>query len=126
MRQRAKELKAEQSAAEARQAVLERIESFDEPDRTNARRIHEIVTTTAPSLLPRLFYGSPAYANAAGKVICFFQERAKFKVRYGVFQLFDAAALDEGTMWPVAFAVTELSEADAQRVADLVRRAVGG
>ena len=126
MRQRAKELKAEQSAAEARQAVLERIESFDEPDRTNARRIHEIVTTTAPSLLPRLFYGSPAYANAAGKVICFFQERAKFKVRYGVFQLFDAAALDEGTMWPVAFAVTELSEADARRVADLVRRAVGG
>ena len=125
MRQRAKELKAEQSAAEALQSVLDRIASFEEPDRTNAQRIHAIVTEVAPDLRPRLFYGSPGYANADGKVLVFYQERAKFKVRYGNLGFFDAARLDDGTMWATGFAVTELSEADEQTIAALVRKAAG-
>lgn len=126
MRQRAKELKAQESAAEALQAVLDKIAALDEPDRTNAARIHAIALEVAPSLQPRLFYGSPAYANAEGKVLFFYQERAKFKVRYGNLAFFDGAHLDDGTMWGTGFAVTELSAADEERVADLVRRAVGG
>ena len=125
MRQRAKELKANESAAEALQAVLEKIDPLDEPDRTNARRIHAIVTEVAPSLRPRLFYGSPGYADANGKIVLFYQERAKFKVRYGNLAFFEAAQLDDGTMWPSAFAVTELSAADEQVVAALVRKAAG-
>jgi uncharacterized protein YdhG (YjbR/CyaY superfamily) len=125
MRQRAKELKAQESTAEALRTVLDTIESFEEPDRTNARRIHEIVAAEAPGLRPRLFYGSPAYANADGKVVVFFQERTKFKVRYGTLSFFDAARLDDGSMWPTAFAVTELSDTDAEVVAALVRKAVG-
>ena len=126
MRQRAKELKAQESAAEALQAVLDKIASLDEPDRTNAARIHALALEVAPSLRPRLFYGSPAYANAEGKVLFFYQERAKFKARYGNLAFFDGAQLDDGTMWGTGFAVTELSAADEERVADLVRRAVGG
>ena len=99
--------------------------SLDEPDRTNAERIHAIALQTAPSLRPRLFYGSPAYADAAGKVLFFYQERAKFKVRYGNLAFFDGARLDEGTMWGTGFAITELSPADETTVAELVRRAAG-
>ncbi len=125
MRQRAKELKANENAAEALRSVLEKIASFDEPDRANAQRIHQIVTEVAPSLKAKLYYGSPAYADADGKVVLFYQERAKFKVRYGNLAFFDAAQLDEGTMWPTAFAVTELSAADERFVAALVRKAAG-
>ncbi|OZB88937.1 MAG: hypothetical protein B7X41_05510 [Microbacterium sp. 14-71-5] len=125
MRQRAKELKAQQSAAESLQAVVDRIAALEEPDRTNAERIHAIALEVAPSLQPRLFYGSPAYANAEGKVLFFYQERAKFKVRYGNLGFFDGAQLDDGSMWPTAFAITELSPADEKRVAELVRRATG-
>ena len=125
MRQRAKELKAQESAAEALQAVLDKIASLDEPDRTNAERIHAIVLEVAPTLQPRLFYGSPAYANAAGKVLFFYQERAKFKARYGNLAFFDGAQLDDGTMWGTGFAITELSPADETKVAELVKRAAG-
>jgi hypothetical protein len=125
MRQRAKELKAQESDAEALQAVLDKIESLDEPDRTNARRIHEIITTTAPTLRPKLFYGSPAYARPDGKVVCFYQERAKFKVRYGNFAFFEPAQLDDGTMWPTAWAITELSAADEKLVAAIIAKAAG-
>jgi uncharacterized protein YdhG (YjbR/CyaY superfamily) len=125
MRQRAKELKANESAAEALRSVVEKIDSLDEPDRTNARRIHEIVTEVAPSLKAKLYYGSPAYADADGKVVLFYQERAKFKVRYGNLAFFEAARLDDGTMWPTGFAVTELSRADEAVVAALVRKAAG-
>lgn len=123
MRQRAKELKANENTAEALRSVLEKIASFDEPDRTNAQRIHQIVTEVAPSLKAKLYYGSPAYADADGKVVLFYQERAKFKARYGNLAFFDAAQLDEGTMWPTAFAVTEFSPADERFVAALVRKA---
>lgn len=125
MRQRAKELKAEESTAEALQAVLDKIASLEEPDRTNAERIHAIALQVAPTLRPRLFYGSPAYANAEGKVLFFYQERAKFKVRYGNLAFFDAAQLDEGTMWTTAFAITELSPADEKKLAELVKKAAG-
>ena len=125
MRQRAKELKAQESAAEALQSVLDKIASFDEPDKTNAERIHKIITQSASSLAPRLFYGSPGYADANGKIICFYQEGAKFKVRYGNFAFFEAAQLDDGTMWPTAYAITELSPADEKRIAEIVKRAAG-
>ena len=125
MRQRAKELKEQQSAAEALQSVLDKIASLDEPDKTNAERIHAIVTEVAPELNPRLFYGSPAYANAEGKVLFFYQERAKFKVRYGNLAFFEGAQLDDGTMWATGFAVTELSASDEKAIAELVRKAVG-
>jgi uncharacterized protein YdhG (YjbR/CyaY superfamily) len=125
MRQRAKELKANESAAEALQAVLDKIASLDEPDKTNAERIHAIVTEVAPSLRPRLFYGSPGYATAEGKIVFFYQERAKFKVRYGNLGFFEAAQLDDGTMWPTGFAVTEISAADEQVIAALVKKAAG-
>jgi uncharacterized protein YdhG (YjbR/CyaY superfamily) len=125
MRQRAKELKAEQSAADALRAVQEKIASLEEPDRTNAERIHAIVTSVTPSLLPRLYYGSPAYANAAGKVVLFFQERAKFGVRYGNLAFFDSARLDTGTMWATGFAITTISPADEREIAALVARAAG-
>lgn len=125
IRQRAKELKSRATRADAVQAVLDKIESLDEPDRTNARRIHAIVSEVAPALRPRLFYGSPAYATEAGKVILFYQERAKFKARYGNLRFFDAAQLDDGSMWPTAFALTEISTADEAVIAALVRKAVG-
>jgi uncharacterized protein YdhG (YjbR/CyaY superfamily) len=125
MRQRAKELKSDESAAEALQAVLDKIASLAEPDRSNAERIHAIASAVAPSLRPRLFYGSPGYADAAGKILFFYQERAKFKVRYGNLAFFEAAKLDGGTMWPTGFAVTELSEADEEVIAALIKKAAG-
>jgi uncharacterized protein YdhG (YjbR/CyaY superfamily) len=125
MRQRAKELKAQESAAESLQTVLDKIASLEEPDRTNAERIHAIVTEVAPQLTAKLFYGSPAYANAEGKVLFFYQERAKFKVRYGNFAFFEAAQLDDGTMWETAWAITEISKADEKRIAEIVKKAAG-
>ena len=125
MRQRAKELKAQESAAEALQAVVDKIASLDEPDKTTAERIHAIVREVAPSLRPRLFYGSPAYADADGKVLFFYQERAKFKARYGSLAFFDVAQLDDGTMWPTGFAITTLSPADEKTIAELVKKATG-
>jgi uncharacterized protein YdhG (YjbR/CyaY superfamily) len=125
MRQRAKELKAQESAAEALQSVLDKIASLDEPDKTNAERIHAIVTEVAPSLQPRLYYGSPAYANADGKVLFFYQERAKFNVRYGNLAFFEPAQLDDGTMWGTGWAITELSADDEKRVAEIVKKAAG-
>jgi uncharacterized protein YdhG (YjbR/CyaY superfamily) len=125
MKQRAKELKAQESREESLKSVLDKIASLDEPDKTNAERIHAIVTEVAPALVPKLFYGSPGYADGAGKIICFYQERAKFKARYGNFAFFDAAQLDDGTMWPTAFAVTELSPADEKKIAAIVKKAAG-
>jgi uncharacterized protein YdhG (YjbR/CyaY superfamily) len=124
-RQRAKELKAQEAAAAALKSVLEKIASLDEPDKTNAERVHAIVTEVAPSLAPKLLYGSPAYANADGKTVLFYQERARFKGRYGNLQFFGPAQLDNGTMWPTSFAITEVSAADEKAIAKLVRKAIG-
>jgi uncharacterized protein YdhG (YjbR/CyaY superfamily) len=125
-RQRAKEQKAQEAAAVALQSVLDKIASLDEPDKTNAERVHAIVAEVAPSLVPKLLYGSPAYANADGKTVLFYQERARFKGRYGNLQFFGPAKLDDGTMWPTSFAVTEISPADEKVIAKLVRKATGG
>jgi len=125
VRQQAKEEKAQKAAAESLKDVLNKIAKLDEPDKTNAKRIHELVTEVAPSLTPKLLYGSPAYANADGKPVLFYQERARFKGRYANLAFFGAAKLDDGTMWPTSWAITELSAADEKLIARLVRQALG-
>jgi uncharacterized protein YdhG (YjbR/CyaY superfamily) len=130
MKERAQELKAE--ARRGRRAdkrdgesdVLAKIAEMPEPDRAMAERLHALVKASAPNLSPKTWYGMPAYAKD-GKVVCFFQSAQKFKARYATFGFSDAANLDEGTMWPTAFALTELTAADEARIAALVKRAVG-
>ena len=108
--------------AEGEKEVLAKIAELREPERSMAERLHAVVTTSAPSLVPRTYYGMPAYAKD-GKVICFFQAASKFKVRYSTFGFQPDAKLDEGAMWPVAFALPELTSADEKRIAELVKRA---
>jgi uncharacterized protein YdhG (YjbR/CyaY superfamily) len=129
MRERAREAKAaarrgpRATAADGESELLAKIAEMPEPDRVMAERIHAIVMAGAPSLAPRTWYGMPAYAKD-GKVICFFQAASKFKVRYATFGFQPDAGLDDGAMWPVAFALTELTAADEARIAALVKRAV--
>ncbi len=103
--------------------VLAKIAEMPEPDRAMAERLHAVVKASAPALTPRTWYGMPAYARD-GKVVCFFQSAGKFKSRYATFGFSDEANLDEGTMWPNAFALTELTAADEARIGALVRKAV--
>ena len=127
MRERAKELKAARNSAGAasdESAVLEKIATMAASDRAMAERIHAIVKASAPSLSPKLWYGMPAYAKD-GSVVCFFQGAQKFKTRYATLGFNDNASLDDGAMWPVAFALTELTAADEARIAELVTRAAG-
>ena len=105
-------------------AVLAKIASFPEPDRSLGRRLHAIITSTAPSLAPRLWYGMPAYSKE-GDVLCFFQPASKFKARYGTLGFNTGAKLDDGTIWPTSFAVKEMTGPDEARVAALVKKAVG-
>jgi uncharacterized protein YdhG (YjbR/CyaY superfamily) len=114
----------ENERAEGEAEVRSKIAEMAEPDRSMALRIHEIVEAAAPSLVPRTFYGMPAYAKN-GKVLCFFQSKAKFKVRYSTFGFQPDAHLDEGSMWPVSFALTELTAADEKKLAAMVKKAVG-
>jgi uncharacterized protein YdhG (YjbR/CyaY superfamily) len=93
-------------------------------DRAMAERLHAIVTTIAPSLAPKTWYGQPAYADKDGKIICFFQPASKFKTRYATFGFNDSARLDEGSMWPVAFALKELTADDEAKITALVKKAV--
>jgi uncharacterized protein YdhG (YjbR/CyaY superfamily) len=127
MKERAQELKAEARASKDRAAgesdVLAKIAEMPEPDRGMAERIHAIVTASAPELLPRTWYGMPAYTKD-GKVVCFFQSADKFKARYATLGFNDTANLDEGAMWPTSFALTELTDAEAEKIAALVKRAV--
>jgi uncharacterized protein YdhG (YjbR/CyaY superfamily) len=109
--------------AEGEREVLAKIAEMPTADRVMAERIHELVTTTAPSLVPRTYYGMPAYARD-GKVICFFQAASKFKVRYSTFGFQPDAPIDDGEMWPVAFAVTELTPRSEAQIAELVKKAV--
>ena len=110
--------------AEGEHEVQAKIAEMPEADRAIAKRIHALVLTAAPSLVPRTYYGMPAYAKD-GKVICFFQAKSKFKVRYSTFGFQPDASLDDGAMWPVAFALTKLTAADEKRIGDLVKKAVG-
>jgi len=126
MKDRAAETKAARrgaTKADDLATLLEKIAEMQEPDRMLAERIHEIITSVAPELAPRTWYGMPAYAKD-GKIICFFQPAKRFGARYATFGFNDPAHLDEGTMWPTAYALTDLSDANATRIEELVRRAV--
>jgi uncharacterized protein YdhG (YjbR/CyaY superfamily) len=123
MRERAQELKAASGKAEDESAVLARIAAMQASDRAMAKRLHAIVKASAPGLSPKLWYGMPAYAKD-GKVVCFFQDAQKFKTRYATLGFNDAANLDDGAMWPTAFALKELTGADEARIGAIVRKAV--
>lgn len=121
MKERIKELNANKSDGES--AVLAKIATMPEPDRTMAKRVHEIIRSTAPNLTARTWYGMPAYAND-DKIICFFQDANKFKARYATLGFSDKANLDEGSMWPTSFALKKLTEAEEKKIASLVKRAI--
>jgi uncharacterized protein YdhG (YjbR/CyaY superfamily) len=129
MQERARELKATSrrgpraAAADGEAEVLAKIAEMPQPDRAMAERLHAIITASAPALSPRTWYGMPAYARD-GKVICFFQAASKFKVRYATLGFQPDAQLDDGSMWPTAFALTELTAADEERIVSLVKQAV--
>lgn len=128
MKERAKELKAEERAQKSRadgeSDLLSKIAELPEPERTRAARIHEIVTANAPNLAPKTWYGMPAYANDEGKIVCFYQSAQKFDTRYGTFGFNDSATLDDGNVWPTAYAVKDLTPADEAKIAALVKKAV--
>jgi uncharacterized protein YdhG (YjbR/CyaY superfamily) len=123
MKERAKELKRNASAADDLKAVLDKIAEMPATDRALAERVHAIVTATAPDLAPKLWYGMPAYYNKDGKNVCFFQDANKFKARYATLGFNEAAKLDDGTMWPTSFALLKLTAADEKRIAELVKQA---
>ena len=127
MKERAKELKAEERAnknkADGERVLLEKIAEMPGPDRALAKKLHAIITASAPDLWPKTWYGMPAYARD-GKVVCFFQSADKFKSRYATLGFSDEANLDEGAMWPTSFAVKKLTAADEARIGALVRKAV--
>ena len=129
MKERAQELKTtarrgpRASKTDGESDVLAKIAEMPEPDRAMAERIHGIIKASAPDLSPKTWYGMPAYAKD-GKVVCFFQSARKFKTRYATFGFSDKANIDEGAMWPTAFALTELTTADEARIAALVKKAV--
>ncbi len=129
MKERARELKAEARGGsratkdDGEIDVLAKIAEMSNPDRAMAERIHSIVKASAPALSPRTWYGMPAYAKD-GNVVCFFQSAGKFKARYATLGFSDKANLDEGTVWPVAFALKELTAADEARIGELVRKAM--
>jgi uncharacterized protein YdhG (YjbR/CyaY superfamily) len=130
MKDRARELKAEgrrgtrPGKADGESEVLDRIAEMPEPDRAMATRLHAIVMASAPALVPKTWYGMPAYAKD-GKVVCFFQSARKFNSRYATFGFSDAARLDDGAMWPTAFALESLSDAEEAKIGALVKKAVG-
>jgi uncharacterized protein YdhG (YjbR/CyaY superfamily) len=121
MKARAKELKA---AAEGEEAVLSALAAMSPDDRTLGERIHAIVKETALDLTPKTWYGMPAYANKDGKVVLYFRNAEKFKERYAMLGFNDTANLDDGSMWPVAYALTKLTKAEEARIAKLLKQAV--
>jgi uncharacterized protein YdhG (YjbR/CyaY superfamily) len=123
MRERVKELKAAAGNADGERAVLAKIAAMAAPDRALGERLHKLIKASAPALSPRLWYGMPAYAKG-GKVVCHFQDAQKFKTRYATLGFSDAANLDEGGMWPVAFALKKLTAAEEARIGALVKKAV--
>jgi uncharacterized protein YdhG (YjbR/CyaY superfamily) len=121
MRARAKELKATE---DGETAIAQALKKMSPDDRAIGERINTLVRETAPDLIPKTWYGMPAYANKDGKVICYFKNAGKFKMRYSELGFNDAANLDEGTMWPIVYAVTKLSKADEAKIVQLVKQAV--
>jgi uncharacterized protein YdhG (YjbR/CyaY superfamily) len=123
MKERAKELKAEANKADGERAVLAAIAAMPGPDRSMGKRLHAIITASAPDLEPKTWYGMPAYAKD-GKVVCFFQSADKFKSRYATFGFNDTANLDQGAMWPTSFALKKLTATEEAKIGKLVRKAV--
>ena len=124
MRERAKELKAEANRADGEKTLLAKVAEMPKADRDMASRLHKIVTSTAPGLAPKTWYGMPAYATEEGKVLCFFQAASKFGTRYATFGFTDEANLDEGDMWPTYFALKKMTPAEEKKLAKLVKKAV--
>lgn len=118
------ELKAEAASANGEKQVLAAIAKLPEPDKSLAKKVHAIVRKTAPQLIPKTWYGFPAYANKAGKIICFFQYAAKFKYRYSTIGFQDSAKLDDGNLWPVVYAVTKIGPAEEKKIVALVKQAI--
>ena len=129
MKERAKELKAEERAKKNRAAgesdLMEKIAEMPETERSMATRLHALIKASAPDLFPKTWYGMPAYANQEGKVICFFQAASKFNTRYATLGFQHDAKLDDGAMWPTAYALVELNAAAEAKIAALVQKAVG-
>ena len=123
MKERAQELKAAQNKEEGERALLAKIAEMPEPDRGMAKRLHAIITKSAPALSPKTWYGMPAYAKD-DKIVCFFKSADKFKSRYATFGFEEAANIDEGAMWPTSFALKELTAADEKKIGALVKKAV--
>jgi hypothetical protein len=128
MKERAKELKAEARAskdkAAGEKAVIDKIAEMEEPERSMVERLHAIITTSAPNLSPKLWYGMPSYANKDGKIVCFYQSAKKFDTRYATLGFNDTANLDEGNLWPVAYGLKELTATEEAKIAALVKQAV--
>ena len=128
MRERAKEMKAEarmsKNKEEGEKVALATIAKMPEPDRTMAKKIHEIVKANAPALMAKTWYGMPAYADADGKVVCFFKAASKYSTRYAILGFNDGAKLDDGNMWADSYAVAKLTSAEEARITALVRKAV--
>ncbi len=128
MRQRAKELAAEAKAVKTREQgfkdIQDVISKMPEPDKSKAQKFVEIVTKTAPNLMPKTWYGFPSFANGAGKIVVFFQPAEKFGYRYPTIGFQEDANLDDGNMWPVAFAVNKITEKEEKQIVELVRRAI--
>jgi uncharacterized protein YdhG (YjbR/CyaY superfamily) len=128
MKARAQELAAEARAdknrAEGEKILLASIAKMPEPDKSMAKRVHEIIKATAPELMPKTWYGMPAYANSAGKVVCFFQAASKFKYRYATLGFQEDAHLDDGNVWPTSFALMKLTGVEEAKIASLVKKAV--
>jgi uncharacterized protein YdhG (YjbR/CyaY superfamily) len=122
MKARARELKANE---DGESAVRDAIAKMSPQDRAIAKRLHELVRAAAPDLTPKTWYGMPAYANKDGKVVCFFRDAGKFNERYAMLGFNDSAKLDQGSMWPVAYALTKLTAADEAKIRALVKKAVG-
>jgi uncharacterized protein YdhG (YjbR/CyaY superfamily) len=122
MKARAKELKATE---DGETAVAQALKKMSPDDRAIGERINTLVRETAPELMPKTWYGMPAYANKEGKVICYFKNAGKFKMRYSELGFNDAASLDEGSMWPIVYALTKLTKSDEARIVKLVKQAVG-
>ena len=123
LKELAEERRAAARGANDEQAVLAKIAELPGPDRAMAKRLHELIKASAPTLSPKTWYGMPAYANKDGKVVCFFTPASKFKSRYATFGFNDDANLDEGAMWPTSFALKELTAADEARIGALVKKA---
>ena len=124
MRERAKELKAEASRADGEAALLEKVAEMNGKDKKMAKRLHAIVKANAPDLMPKTWYGMPAYADADGKVVLFFKSAAKFKSRYATLGFGDQAQLDDGVMWATDFALKDITDTEEKKIARLVKKAV--